>query len=183
MLPKRWGFRLWLDCVLETTQRKSGFFLRLLHNRKQRALFAFLTIVPIKSQVYLQQQTKQSSSRNIQGLKVFGNFVSGCVFLLLFFYFLRVEISGHAHFYLKIYLLTCNLLCKGSFRFCYLLIWLLSWLGQFGRCRSCWGQEFDNNNTLFCSLSEEQLFWRGLETIWIKEFLVYHAATMIGRYF
>ena len=87
MLPKRWGFRLWLDCVLETTQRKSGFFLRLLHNRKQRALFAFLTIVPIKSQVYLQQQTKQSSSRNIQDLKVFGNFVSGCVFLLLFFLF------------------------------------------------------------------------------------------------
>ena len=85
-------FRLWLDCVHETTQRKLGFFLRLLHNRKQRALFAFLTIVPIKSQVYLQQQTKQSSSRNIQDLKVFGNFVSGCVFLLLFFYFLRVEI-------------------------------------------------------------------------------------------
>ena len=87
MLPKRWGFRLWLDCVLETTQRKSGFFLRLLHNRKQRALFAFLTIVPIKSQVHPQEQTKQSSSRNIQDLKVFGIFVSGCVFLLLFFLF------------------------------------------------------------------------------------------------
>ena len=78
--------------MLETTQRKSGFFLRLLHNRKQRALFAFLTIVPIKSQVYLQQQTKQSSSRNIQDLKVLGNFVSGCVLFFFLFFFLTVEI-------------------------------------------------------------------------------------------
>ena len=81
----------WIACM-RPHKESWVFFLRLLHNRKQRALFAFLTIVPIKSQVYLQQQTKQSSSRNIQDLKVFGNFVSGCVFLLLFFYFLRVEI-------------------------------------------------------------------------------------------
>ena len=76
----------WIACLRPHKQRKSGFFLRLLHNRKQRALFAFLTIVPIKSQVYPQQQTKQSSSRNIQDLKVFGNFVSGCVFLLFFLF-------------------------------------------------------------------------------------------------
>ena len=106
MLPKRWGFRLWLDCVLETTQRKSGFFLRLLHNRKQRALFAFLTIVPIKSQVYLQQQTKQSSSRNIQDLKVLGNFVSGCAFLLFFCVFSNSRNYGCE--YMKVPYLNCG---------------------------------------------------------------------------
>ena len=50
-----------------------------------------LTIVQIKSQVYLQQQTKQSSSRNIQELKVLGNFVSGCVFVVVVVFFLTVE--------------------------------------------------------------------------------------------
>ena len=50
-----------------------------------------LTIVQIKSQVYLQQQTKQSSSRNIQELKVLGNFVSGCVFFVVVVFFLTVE--------------------------------------------------------------------------------------------
>ena len=46
-------------------------------------LFVFLkrnlTIVQIKSQVSLQQQTKQPPSGNIQDLKVLGTFVSGCV--------------------------------------------------------------------------------------------------------
>ena len=46
--------------------------------------------------------------------------------------------------------------------------------------KSCWGQGFVNNYTLYRSLSEEQLSWRGLGTIWIKDFLVHHAATMIG---
>ena len=41
-----------------------------------------LTIVQIKSQVSLQQQTKQPSSGNIQDLKVLGTFVSGCVFFV-----------------------------------------------------------------------------------------------------
>ena len=60
----------WISYIRPRKERR--VFLRLLHNKKQRALFAFLTIVPVKSQVYLQQQTKQSSSRNIQGLKVLG---------------------------------------------------------------------------------------------------------------
>ena len=42
-----------------------------------------LTIVQIKSQVSLQQQTKQPSSGNIQDLKVLGTFVSGCVFFVV----------------------------------------------------------------------------------------------------
>ena len=42
-----------------------------------------LTIVQIKSQVSLQQQTKQPSSGNIQDLKVLGTFVSGCVFVVV----------------------------------------------------------------------------------------------------
>ena len=60
----------------------------------ERWLFAFLkrslTVVQIKSQVSSQQQTKQPSPGNIQHLKILGTFVSGCVFLLLFF--LTVEI-------------------------------------------------------------------------------------------
>ena len=80
----------WISYIRPRKERR--VFLRLLHNKKQRALFAFLTIVPVKSQVYLQQQTKQSSSRNIQGLKVLGNFVSGCVFFFFLFFFLTVEI-------------------------------------------------------------------------------------------
>ena len=42
-----------------------------------------LTIVQIKSQVSLQQQTKQPSSGNIQDLKVLGTFVTGCVFVVV----------------------------------------------------------------------------------------------------
>ena len=75
----------WISYIRPRKERR--VLLRLLHNKKQRALFAFLTIVPIKSQVYLQQQTKQSSSRNIQDLKVLGNFVSGCVLFFFSFFF------------------------------------------------------------------------------------------------
>ena len=102
---------------------KSGFFLRLLHNRKQRALFAFLTIVPIKSQVYPQQQTKQSSSRNIQDLKVLGKFVSGCVSFL----------CSNSRYYLVKSLVTHTL--QG---FLSILIFIVMIAKLIGPCRSCW---------------------------------------------